>query len=494
MPQYFPTKDEFLKKAQQGNLIPIYREIVADMETPVSAYRKVCDGRYAFLLESVEGGENIGRWTFLGTNPLAVFRSKGEEIEIAYANGRKESFCDAMPLDRLREVLHHYTYVEDNDLPPFCGGAVGYVSYDEVKHLEPVGSRTPDDLKVPDVFFMVSDTLVIFDHVRHRAKILANAHIDDRTPALEAYEEAIRKIANIYQKLQRPAPRNDQTVNMSSVAMKSNFTHDEFAAVVEKGKEYIQAGDVFQVVLSQRFSVSISCDPFDVYRALRAVNPSPYMFFLKLDDIRIAGSSPEILVRLTGKEVQVRPIAGTRRRGNSVEEDAEMERELRADPKEIAEHVMLVDLGRNDCGRVCEHGSVHVDDLLTVERYSHVMHLVSNVVGEIQPGMDCFDVFKAAFPAGTVSGAPKIRAMQIIDELEPVSRGAYAGSVGYFSFNGNLDSCITIRTILMKGDVAYIQAGAGIVADSVPDLEFKETVNKASAMIKAIEMAEHGME
>lgn len=494
MTMFSPDKENFLQRAQQGNLIPVYRDIIADMETPVSAFKKIGDGSFSFLLESVEGGESVGRWSFLGAHPQVVFKSKGQEVEIIHSNGGRESFHDPMPLDRLRDLMKRYRYVTDPDLPPFCGGAVGYVGYDEIRNLEPIGERADDELNVPDIFFMISDSLLIFDHVKHRAKIIANAYIDERTTPLEAYEEALKKINAIHYRLMRPTPHCEPTMSMEPVTLASTFTQEEFKETVERCKEYIFAGDAFQVVLSQRFSVPVSCDSFDVYRALRAVNPSPYMYYLKFDDMVLAGSSPEILVKVSGDEVQLRPIAGTRPRGATAERDEELARELLADPKECAEHIMLVDLGRNDCGRVCEYGSVRVDDLMIIERYSHVMHIVSNVKGKLREGLDSFDVFKATFPAGTVSGAPKIRAMQIIDELEPVRRGTYAGSVGYFSFNGNLDACITIRTVLVKDGKAYIQAGAGIVADSVPETEFQETVNKAGAMVRAIEMAEHGME
>lgn len=493
MSSIHPSRDEFIEKSKSGNLIPVHRDISADLDTPVSAYKKLCDSDHAFLLESVEKGEQMGRYSFIGSSPGLVFQSKHHEVTITTARGGRESFSDPQPLDRLRDLLKQYTYVADPSLPRFCGGLVGYISYDEVRNFEPIGPAKNDDLDVPDVYFVLTDSLVIFDHLRHRMKILVNAHVTTENPA-EAYDEAVRQINSIHQKLMRPLQPSEHTVNMAPVEMQSNFSPDEFTEAVEKCKEYIAAGDVFQVVISQRFQLPVSCDPFDIYRALRTVNPSPYMFYLKFGDIRLAGSSPEILVRLDQNHVQVRPIAGTRPRSDNREEDLAYEAELRADPKECAEHIMLVDLGRNDVGRVCEFNSIKVDDLMVVERYSHVMHLVSNVSGTLAPGHDAFDVFRAAFPAGTVSGAPKIRAMQIIDEIEPCTRGTYAGSVGYFSFNGNFDSCITIRTVLVRGDSAYVQAGAGIVADSDPISEFKETVNKASAMIRAIEIAEYGMD
>jgi anthranilate synthase component I len=490
----YPSREDFLKKSEQGNLIPVYREMIADMETPVAAYRKLADARYAFLLESVEGGEKIGRFSFVGAQPQVVFRSKNGNVEIEFANGRRESYHDPRPLRRLRELMKRYQFVNDASLPPFCGGAVGYVGYDEVRNLEPVGDHVNDDLHVPDIFFMISDSLLIFDHVHHRVKLLVNAYVGDGVPAREAYDQALSRINALHQKLLRLPPRSERTVTLSEVALRGNMEAGEYEARVERCKEYILAGDAFQIVLSQRFQTPITCEPFEIYRALRVVNPSPYMYFLKFDELHIAGTSPEILVRVSGDHVQVRPIAGTRPRDPDRDEDDRLEAELRADPKECAEHIMLVDLGRNDIGRVCEYGSVHVDDLMVVERYSHVMHLVSNVVGKLRPNLDAFDVFEATFPAGTVSGAPKIRAMQIINELEPVSRGPYAGAVGYFSFNGNFDSCITIRTILMKDEKAYLQAGAGIVADSVPENENRECRNKAGAMVRAIEMAEGGLD
>lgn len=494
MSSVYPSRSEFKARVKRGNLVPVYREIVADMDTPVSAYKKLEDSDCAYLLESVEGGEKWARYSFIGLNPVVTFKSKRHNIEIAYANGKKESFTDSAPLDRLREIIKQYNFVEDPALPPFSGGAVGYVSYDEVKNFEPVGGGQNDDLNLPDTCFVITESLVIFDHLRHRMKLVINCHLQPDDDPDVLYDEALQKINLLHQKLLRPVSNAERTVNMGRSEVQSNFTQDEFMSAVEKCKEYIAAGDVFQVVISQRFNVAVTCEPFEIYRALRSVNPSPYMFYLKLQDMRLVGASPEILVRLTDDVVQVRPIAGTRRRGATPQEDDELEKELLADPKERAEHIMLVDLGRNDCGRVCEYGSVHVDDLMAVERYSHVMHIVSNVRGKLKPGKDAFDVFRAAFPAGTVSGAPKIRAMQIIDEVEQLNRGTYAGSVGYFSFNGNLDSCITIRTILIKDDQAYVQAGAGIVADSDPLSEYRETISKASAMIRAIEIAEYGLD
>jgi len=489
-----PTKQEFLQKAAQGNVIPVYAEILADMETPVSAFKKVGQSPYSFLLESVEGGETVGRYSFIGAEPRLVLKAKNSEVEVIGPGGNRQRFTSAQPITALRHIMHRYTFVPDPYLPPFCGGAVGYVAYDAVRYLEDIGSKAADDLQLPDLYFMVTDTVLIFDHVRHRVIILSNAVIDETTPAEVAYDRAVEKIEALREKLRAPLATDLSIVGDANVSLRSNFTQGQFEKTVEKCKEYIRAGDIFQVVISQRFEVPLLVDAFDVYRALRAINPSPYMFFLQFDGLALAGSSPEILVKLTGDIVQLRPIAGTRKRGATKEEDEALERELLADEKERAEHIMLVDLGRNDCGRVCEYGSVRVDDLMVVERYSHVMHIVSNVVGKLRQGLDAFDVFNAAFPAGTVTGAPKIRAMQIIEELEPVRRGPYAGAVGYFSFSGNLDACITIRTVVITGEKAYIQAGAGIVADSVPVNEYRETINKATAMMRALEMAQKGLE
>ena len=495
-PVNFPSRDEFRAKAREGNLIPVWREVVADMETPVSAFRKIgATSPYAFLLESVENGETLGRYSFIGAEPRALFRSRGHEVDIAHGNGNRESFTDPVPIDRLRDLMATYRAVPDPALPPFAGGAVGYIGYDEIRNLEPsVGATAKDDLGLPDILFMVTDTLLVFDHIRHRVRVVVNAFLDDRTTVDEAYDDALRRINRLGLALARPVPRMDKTVGSSEMTIESNLTREAHAAMVARAQEYIAAGDAFQVVLSQRLTTPVTCDPFDVYRALRAVNPSPYMFYLQLDGIHLAGSSPEILVRLVGDEVTLRPIAGTRGRGATPAEDAALRDELLADPKERAEHIMLVDLGRNDVGRVCEYGSVRVDDLMTVEKYSHVMHIVSNVTGTLRPGLDAFDVFKATFPAGTLSGAPKVRAMQIIDELEPTARGTYGGSIGYFGFNGNLDACITIRTALIKDGRAYVQAGGGIVADSDAGDEFQETLNKAGAVLNAIRMAEAGLE
>ncbi|HPB30763.1 MAG TPA: anthranilate synthase component I, partial [Candidatus Sumerlaeota bacterium] len=426
-------------------------------------------------------------------DPSIIFKSKGREVDLLYHNNEETFLAVKPPLEILRDVMSRFTLIPDPDLPPFIGGAVGYISYDEIRNIETrIPDRNPDDLNIPDTFFMITDNIVIFDHVRHRMLLVNNAHIRGNPEA--AYDEAVHQIEMMYERINLPVPQEEESKPSVTVNIVSNFSEQEFCSAVEKAKEYILAGDIFQVVLSQRFRTAISCDPFDIYRALRAVNPSPYMFYLKFGGLRLIGSSPEILVRVTDGNIQIRPIAGTRPRGATGEEDRVLEADLLADSKECAEHIMLVDLGRNDCGRVARYGSVHVDDLMSIERYSHVMHIVSNVVGQLEPDHDVYDVLVASFPAGTVSGAPKVRAMEIIDELEPVRRGPYAGAIGYFSFNGNLDTCIAIRTIVTKGETAYIQAGAGIVADSNPSKEYQETINKARGMIRAIEMAQGGLE
>lgn len=530
----YPTLDEFREKAHQGNLIPVWREMLADMETPVSAFRKVESSHFAFLLESVEGGENLGRFSFIGADPSIIFKSKNGEHEVVFQSEEKDFKPRETSLESLRHLMRHFRAVPDPRLPPFFGGAVGYMAYDTVRDFERLPDLKPDDLHLPDCLFMVADTLVVFDHVRHRMILIANAHVNDDVDA--AYYHAVHRLDVLHARLrqplattspvamavpQTPPPSDAATPNgfnapIPTVAdeqdplpgsavvdpagagvnlrVVSNFSREEFEAAVRKCKEYILAGDIFQVVLSQRFSTRITCDPFDIYRAVRAVNPSPYMFYLKCGELRIAGSSPEILVTVKDGQVRVRPIAGTRPRGAAPEQDLALEEELLADEKERAEHIMLVDLGRNDVGRVSTYGTVRVDDLMTIERYSHVMHIVSNVVGDLSPERDAFDALAATFPAGTLSGAPKIRAMEIIEELEPSHRGPYGGAVVYFGFNGAMDSGIMIRTAVIKGDTVHVQAGAGIVADSVPANEYDETLNKARALLKAIEMAERGLD
>jgi len=490
---FFPDFDTFNGLSRQGNLIPVYREIMADMDTPVSAFKKLDDGRFSFLLESIEGGEKWGRYSFLGSTPSLIVRSRGNVVE-TIENGQLTSRIAEDPLHYIRKTLSRFTPVEVEGLPRFFGGAVGYMGYDMVRHFEHLPTGKPAQLDAYDAYFLVTDTIVIFDTMSQKIKVVSNAHIEGDTSPEEAYRKATENIDAIVGRLRMPLRDCTAPASGMTVQLHSNVTQAEFEASVERAKEYVRSGDIIQVVLSQRFSGNLSADPFDIYRVLRTLNPSPYMFFLRLDDTVIAGASPEVMVRKEGQRVELRPIAGTRPRGGTIEEDARLADELLADPKERAEHVMLVDLGRNDLGRVCSTGSVNVSELMVIERYSHVMHIVSNVQGELSPGRDAFDLVRATFPAGTLSGAPKVRAMEIIDELEPLRREVYGGAVGYFSFSGNMDLAITIRTLVIKDGKVHLQAGAGIVADSNPTAEWQETVNKGMAVMKAIELAERGLE
>ncbi len=493
---YYPGKEEFVELSKKGNLIPVYRDILTDFETPLSAFAKIDKTDHSFLLESVEGGERLARYSILGSDPSLIFSSKGSKVTITEGKISSNFTTKSDPIGELKKILNKYKFVAVKGLPRFSGGLVGFFGYDMVRFVENIPSKNPDDLKLPDCVFMLADTLLIFDHVDHKIKIISNAHVD-RDPAL-AYHKAVKKIEKIVGYLKRPMPKEGYAVSLKrkshSHMLKSNVTKMQFETMVRKAKKHIEDGDIIQAVLSQRLKLPVGCYPFQVYRALRSINPSPYMFYLKLNDFFLVGSSPEIMVRCEDGLAEVRPIAGTRPRGASDESDEALVKDLLADPKERAEHIMLVDLGRNDIGRVCEFQTIKVSELMTVEKYSHVMHIVSDVSGRLKPGKDTFDLFRATFPAGTVTGAPKVRAMEIIEELESLRRGPYAGSVGYFSFSGNLDTCITIRTIVIKGKTAYIQAGAGIVADSNPEKEFEETMNKAKALLKAIEMAEAGLE
>lgn len=490
-----PNYREFSKKSKEGNLIPVYREILADLETPLSAFLKL-KGKNGFLFESVEGGEKWARYSFIGGNPSLIIEGKGKDIVIRHGRKREKVRAGNDPLEIVAAELKKYKPVVMPELPTFVGGFAGYIGYDTVRHFEKLPDYGREGLDLPDVFLMLADTLVVFDNLTHKIKVIANAYIENGPK--EAYEKARAKIDGIVKKLEsRPAmPRRAAASSKRKriskpPAFSSNFTKKAFMDAVKKTQKYIKAGDVIQTVISQNFQRETDIAPINAYRALRVINPSPYMFYLETGKCTLVGSSPEILVKVEGDTVSLRPIAGTRRRGHTPEEDLFFEEELKTDPKEIAEHIMLVDLGRNDAGRVAKTGSVKVSELMTVEKYSHVMHLVSSVEGKLNKKYDAFDVLRASFPAGTVSGAPKIRAMEIIEELEPTKRGPYAGSVGYFDFSGNMDMCITIRTILFKDKKAYIQAGAGIVADSDPELEYKETLNKARGMFKAIEMAEN---
>jgi anthranilate synthase component 1 len=489
---YYPSFDEFRAKASQGNLIPVYREIMADLETPVAAFLKLDRGDFSFLLESVEGGEKWGRYCFLGGEPSIVFQSKGRHVEIT-RDGQSDVQEGVDPLDALKQLMGEFHSVEVEGLPRFFGGAVGYLSYDMVRFFERLPDQTVDDLNVPDSMFMLTDTIVIFDHMLQKIKVVSNALVDG--PLEKTYQQAIAKIEQLIARLrQPPPPRPARPLPAGPLTLTSTFTKEAYERVVERAKEYIRAGDIIQVVPSQRLEAAIDVDPFDIYRTLRTVNPSPYMFYLKFGDLKLVGSSPEVNVRLEGSLIELRPLAGTRRRGRHATEDLEITAELMQDPKERAEHIMLVDLGRNDVGRVAKIGSVKVTELLQVEKYSHVMHLVSHVVGELAEGKDCYDVMRATFPQGTVSGAPKIRAMEIIEELEPTKRGPYAGAVGYFSYSGNMDTCIALRTMTVKDNSAFVQAGGGVVADSVPELEYEETLNKARALMRAMELARAGID
>ena len=488
-----PSLEEFKKLAKSGNLIPVYKEILADLDTPVSAYMKIGDGDYSFLLESVEGGEKWARYCFLGCDPAVVVSSKGRNITID-ENGKRQQIKieSGTPLSAIKEILARYNPVDVPGLPRFSGGAVGFISYDMVRFFEDLPEDTADDLNVPDSQFIITDTMLVFDNISQTIKMVSNAFIESDNLD-EVYEQTIKKIGLLEEKLKTPLKISTQAnEEVVQPKFKSNFEKEKFKGAVDKVKQYILEGDAIQVVLSQRLSFDIKKQAFDIYRALRTVNPSPYMYFLKFGDIEVVGSSPEILVRLEDEKVEVRPIAGTRKRGKNEEEDIVLEKDLLQDEKELAEHIMLVDLGRNDLGRVAKISSVEVNESFTVERYSHVMHIVSNVRGILKEGLDCFDVLEATFPAGTVSGAPKIRAMEIIEEMEPNRRGLYAGAVGYIGFSGNMDTAIAIRTLVVKEQTAYLGVGAGIVADSVPESEFEETMNKGRALLKAVELAENG--
>ena len=486
-----PDYKTFCRLARQGNLVPVYDAITADLLTPVSAFLRLARGaQYAFLLESVEGGEKIARYTFVGANPLEVFRY-ANGASIVEGEGRLH-WEESNPIEFLRRRIGRYRPVRVPGLPPLVAGAIGYFAYDMVRLVERIPAKARDDVGLDDAVLMFYLGLVAFDHVQHRLWIVRNVFTDGEGSLRAKYNVAVREVAATRRVLERPPEPERRARTAGALRVASNFRRSAYLAAVRKAKRYIRAGDIFQVVLSQRFAARTSADPFAVYRALRALNPSPYMYFLRLGDVSVVGSSPEMLVKVQGREAFYRPIAGTRPRGCDDKEDHRLEAELAADPKERAEHIMLVDLGRNDLGRVCEYGSVRVEKLMTIERYSHVMHLVSSLRGRLRPEVDCFDALMACFPAGTVSGAPKVRAMEIIDEFEPTHRGIYAGGILYLDFSGNLDSCIAIRTLVAKGGRAYVQAGGGVVADSVPEREFEETVNKSRALLAALEAAHAG--
>ena len=491
---YYPDIEDVKELARNYNIIPVSCENYADMETPISIFRSIEKSDHCFLLESVEGGEKWGRFSFIGRNPFLILKGSGERTELTYRRGRCE-VVGSNPFAAMKELMSTYRGAPVKNLPRFNGGAVGFFGYDTARYFERLPDIPADDLGIPEVHFMFADEVIAFDHFRHKLHIIVNLHADGGS-IKRAYNTAVSRINEIREEL-REAGR----ILMNEVApapvsagdeqeVESNVSREQFCANVNKAKEYIKNGDIFQVVLSQRLRIRTACRPLNVYRALRTINPGPYMYYLKFEGYTLAGSSPEMLVRVDGRRVETCPIAGTRRRGRTDDEDTRLEKELLFDEKERAEHIMLVDLGRNDIGKISEFGSVKVDSLMHIERFSHVMHIVSNVSGTLRDGVTSFDALASVLPAGTLSGAPKIRAMEIIDELERVKRCQYGGAVGYLSFDGNLDSCITIRTLLFKDGYAYVQAGGGIVADSEPGLEYEESMNKAMALIKAAEEGE----
>jgi anthranilate synthase component 1 len=498
-----PDFDTFAPLAAEYDLVPVYRRLIGDGLTPVSAFHRIDSGPAACLFESVIGGEKVGRYSFLTSHPFLQLEARGDEVRVTRfdaaggsdAAGTTESFTSADPIEELRRRVAALRAAHSNELPPFTAGAIGYAGYDVVRFTENLPNAPTDDRGLPDLAFAFYDRMVVFDHVTKTVVAVAMARTDrGRTDARAAYEDACRRVEGLVAELSRPVsdlpPVDIDTTGDATIAYRSNFAKADYERAVEKCVEYIRAGDIFQVVLSQRLAVDIQSPPFEIYRTLRIVNPSPFMFYLRTPGVTLVGSSPEIMVRVVDSLVTVRPLAGTRRRGASEEEDRRLAEELLADPKERAEHVMLVDLGRNDVGRVAQYGSVKLSDVMTIERYSHVMHITSNVTGRLTADRDAFDALRACLPAGTVSGAPKVRAMQIIDELEPHRRGPYAGAVGYVDFGGNMDTCIALRTMVIQGGTCYIQAGAGIVADSVSESEYQETLNKARGLLKAVEITE----
>lgn len=494
---YKPTLEQVEAMAERGNLIPVYRDLPADMETPVSIYLKLQDEGSNFLLESVSGGEHVARYSFIGVRPRGLMTTLGNEVYLAQEGyGRRIVLENGLdPLDVLKAEMSKYRPVHLVDLPRLTGGAVGFLSYDAVRRFERLPDNNQDELNIPEMAFMIAHTLVVFDHARQRLQVVSNADLT-RGDIRTAYQRAVSRIDEVVARLNSPLPEVPAASQVSQNGLVSNFTQDEYKAIVRKAKEYIAAGDIFQVVLSQRLSRRTTAHPFAIYRALRMHNPSPYMVYMRFPGgissppFYVIAASPEMHVRLEDGLAELRPIAGTRWRGQTVEEDMVLAEELLEDEKERAEHVMLVDLGRNDLGRVCDYNSVQVEELMVVERYSHVMHIVSDVKGKLKPNCDAFDLLRATFPAGTVTGAPKVRAMEIIDELEITRRGLYAGIIGYIGYDGNMDSCIAIRTAVMQGDMIHIQAGGGIVADSDPQREYEESWNKARAMAEAVIYAE----
>lgn len=491
---HLPDLDAFSRLAASHCFVPVWRCLLSDTLTPVTGFHRLYSGRSACLFESVIGGEKVGRYSFVAADPFLELSATRDRVTIVAGDDREEFEC-ADPLEEIRRRLSQYKTAQPAGLPPFTGGAVGYASYDVVRYTEHLPNAPEDDRGIPDLCFGFYDHMVVFDNVDKTVYVVAMAHVaEDGSNVEAAYADASRRVDELVAKLSTPSDvivcADIDRGGDPTIAFKSNFEQSEFEDAVRKCVEYIRAGDIFQVVISQRLEVEVQSDPFEIYRTLRVVNPSPFMFFVRSPDATLVGSSPEIMCRVLDGKVTVRPLAGTRRRGTSEEDDRRLEEELLNDPKERAEHVMLVDLGRNDVGRVARYGSVELSDVMVIERYSHVMHITSNVTGELADGKDAFDALKASLPAGTVSGAPKVRAMEIIDELEPHRRGPYAGAVGYFDYGGNMDTCIALRTLVVKDGRAYVQAGAGIVADSVPEMEYQETLNKARGLLKAIEVTE----
>jgi anthranilate synthase component 1 len=488
-----PDYETFCRLAERHRLIPVYRRLVSDTLTPVSAFRQIDTGASACLFESVIGGEKVGRYSFLAAEPVLELNARDKLVTISDSTGRRQFEADD-PLDELRRLLTGVSAARLPGLPPFAGGAVGYAGYDVVRYTEHLPHAPLDDRGLPDLSFAIYDRMVVFDNVDKTMYVVVLARVDQPEAAPGAYASATERVDATVAQLSAPLTRlhcaDIDTTGAAALPYRSNFPQPDFEAAVRKCVEYIRAGDVFQVVISQRLEIEVQADPFEIYRTLRVVNPSPFMFFLRTPQTTLVGSSPEIMCRVVNGRVTVRPLAGTRRRGQTEEEDQRLAQELLADPKERAEHVMLVDLGRNDVGRVARFGSVELSDVMVIERYSHVMHITSNVTGMLEDGRDAFDALKACLPAGTVSGAPKVRSMEIIDELEPHRRGPYAGAVGHFDYHGNLDTCIALRTIVVQGHTAHVQAGAGIVADSQPAQEYQETLNKAHGLLKAIEITE----
>ena len=492
-----PSPEAFEELAKRGNLVPVVREILADMDTPLSLFRRLDDGETSFLFESVEGGEKWGRYSFIGAGARAVFRARGREVEWTSDGETQRVEVAGDPLEFLRDKLAELRPVtlEGVDLPRFVGGAVGMVSYDWVRFVERIPDENPDDIDAPDLWFVLPETIVVHDRVRQVAIIVRHVHVPEGADAAALYRRAADEIERTVRRLRgplEPEPRHEPL--HAPMDLQRSMSREAFHEIVKRAKEYIEAGDVFQVVLSQQFRIPLQVDPFALYRHLRAINPSPYLFFLRCEGPVLIGASPEILVRLEHGQIDVRPIAGTRRRGRTPEEDRALEEELLADPKERAEHLMLVDLGRNDVGRVAETGSVRVNEFALIERYSHVIHIVSNVQARLREGCDWLDLLRATFPAGTLSGAPKVRAMELIDELETLRRGPYGGCVGYIDYSGNMDTAIAIRTMLVKDGEIFLRTGAGIVADSDPETEFQETMSKGRALIEAIDLAREGID